>query len=158
MHCDSVIQQPTYSDGEPEDSSDEAIEADERSHTIVFKCIGATKSRDYQAVLKKARNSIASGLSVPVRLSPEPHNPYNSRAIAFTCYMDGQWHRIGYVVDEIVNEVHSAISSNAILSVEFSWIRYITEWSRCGPGFFAGIAICKAGFWPPNVVRVQSTK
>ena len=92
--CDSVIQQPSKSDGEPEDSSDEAVKADERSHTIVFKCIGTNKTRDYQAVLQKARNLIASGLSVPVQLSPEPHNPYNSRAIAFTCYMDGQWQTV----------------------------------------------------------------
>ena len=69
-------------DSEPEDSLDEEAEADRRSHTLVFKCIGATKSKDYQAVLKKARDLIASGQSVPVRLSKEPQNPYNSRAIA----------------------------------------------------------------------------
>lgn len=145
-------------DSEPEDSSDEGAEADRRSHTLVFKCIGATKSKDYQAVLKKARDLIASGQSVPVRLSKEPQNPYNSRAIAFTCYVDGRWKRIGYVVDEIVDEVHTAIDRNEIISVVFSWVRYITEWSRSGPGFFAGIAICKAGPWPHNVVTASSTK
>ena len=34
--------QPSQSDSEPEDSSDEGVEADQHSYTLVFKCIGAT--------------------------------------------------------------------------------------------------------------------
>ena len=136
-------------DSEPEESSDEGTEADRsRHHTVVFKCIGATKS-----------NLIASGRSVPVWLNKEPHYPYNSRAIAFTYYVDGQWKRIGYVVVEIVDKVHNAIDRNQILSVTFSWVRYITEWSRSGPDFFfAEIAISKVGSWPYNVGFASSTK
>lgn len=142
------------------DSPDEAAaaEADQGSHEVVFKCIGATKSRDYQNVLKKARDVIIAGHRVPVKLCPEPLNPYNPKAIAFQCCMDGKWYRIGYVVDEIVSEVHAAMDQHAITSVEFSWIRYITEWSRSGPGFFAGIAVTKSGAWPACVVRAGSTK
>ena len=31
------------------------------------------------------------------------------------------------------------------MSVEFASVRYITDWSRSGPGFFAGIRIEKRG-------------
>lgn len=148
----------SQSGSEVNDSTDEAAEEDQAAHEVVFKCIGATKSRDYQIVLKKARDLIIAGHHVPVKLCPEPSNPYNSKAIAFQCNVDGKFYRIGYVIDEIVSEVHNAMDQHAILSVEFSWIRYITEWSRSGPGFFAGIAVTKSGQWPACVVRASSTK
>ena len=60
-----------------------------------------------------------------------------NRALACVCHkIEGERHTIGYVVSELVEEVHSAIDSGTILSVEFAWVRYITDWSRSGPGFF----------------------
>ena len=52
-------------------------------HTLTFKVIGCKKEQIYQ-----------DGHDVPVRLTPEPENPFDSRAIAFMCFMDGQWYRL----------------------------------------------------------------
>lgn len=63
-----------------------------------------------------------SGYTVPVRMRPEPTNIVNSRAIVFECELDGKWKKIGYVVSDILDEVHAAISSNLIISVKFKCI------------------------------------
>jgi len=60
--------------------------------TITFKCIGATKSG-----LSKARKELSLKQAVSVRLMPEPNNPIDKSAIAFQCYMNGNWMRIGYI-------------------------------------------------------------
>ncbi len=93
---------------------------------------------------------------LPVSLVPEPTNPRDSKALAFVCMIDGKQHTIGYVIIELLDEVHAARNVGSIVSVKFSWIRYVTEWSR--PGFFAGIDIEKNGMWSTNVVSRQSTK
>ena len=59
---------------------------------------------------------------MPVRIIPEPNNPYDTKAICFQCNVSGEWERIGYVVREALGAVHSAIS---ILAVKFSWVKYI---------------------------------
>jgi len=56
--------------------------------------------------------------TVPVRMRPEPTNIVNSRAIVFECELDGKWSKIGYVVSDILYEVHAAISSNLICKVQ----------------------------------------
>jgi len=47
------------------------------------------------------------------------------------------------------------LNTGSIVSIKFAWIRYVTEWSRSGPGFFAAINIEKHGVWS---VSRQSTK
>ena len=57
-------------------------------------------------------------------LRPEPDNPVDSNAIAFTCQVvPDQWERIGYVVKEVCDDVHKVINRNKILSVTFAWVR-----------------------------------
>ena len=82
---------------------------------------------------------LSDGLDVPVSLKHEPTNPYDGQALAFVCQINGKPYTIGYVVSELLDEVHAAIRDKNILSVKFAWIRYITDWTRSGPGFFAGI-------------------
>ena len=48
---------------------------------------------------------------VPVNVFPEKDHPYDSSAIAFKCFVDGEWHRIGYVVKEAINTVHSTLTA-----------------------------------------------
>ncbi len=86
---------------------------------------------------------------------PEPTNPRDSKALAFVCMIDGKQHTIRYVISELLDEVHAARNVGSNVSVKFSWIRYVTEWSRSGP---AGIDIEKNGMWSTNVVSRQSTK
>ena len=59
---------------------------------------------------------------------------------------------------ELLEEVHAAIKEKKIISVKFSWVRYITEWSHSGPGFFAGIEIRKKGPWSLTAIGSASTK
>lgn len=112
-------------------------------HTTVFKCIGAARDTQSQVYLRTARDRMLSGYTVPVRMRPEPTNIVNPRAIVFECELDGKWKKIGYVVSDILDEVHAAISSNLIISVKFKCIKYVTHWTRSGPGYFAGISITK---------------
>ena len=74
------------------------------------------------------------------------------------CQIDGEHRTIGYVVGEVLEEVHTALDSGSVLSVEFAWVRYITDWSRSGPGFFAIISIEKRGRWSETAVRYSSTR
>ena len=78
------------------------------THSVLFKCIGADKERNYQEVLYTAAKKHGKGINVPVKLQPEPNNKYDSKAIAFMCQTDSGWERIGYVVSEATDEVHSA--------------------------------------------------
>ena len=89
-------------------------------------CIGSTKSQQYQNALNIARDLIAEGQDVPVKLVNEVTNPHPKPRT------------VGYVVNELLEEVHAAIG---IISIKFSWIRYITDWTKSGPGFFAGVEI-----------------
>ena len=126
-------------------------------HTIVFKCIGAARDTQSQVYLRTARDRMLSGYTVPVRMRPEPTNIVDSRAIVFECELDGKWNKIGYVVSDILDEVHAAISLNLIISVKFKCIKYVTHWTRSGPGYFAGISITKNGPWDRRVKLFQST-
>ena len=42
---------------------------------------------------------------------------------------------------EALSDVHDALNNNRILSVKFSWVKFLLCWSHCGPGFYAGIDI-----------------
>ena len=66
-----------------------------------------------------ARDRLDSGNVVAVELTPEPNNPYDPKAIAFRCLKDDKFHRIGYVVSEIVDHVHVALHSDVIVDVSF---------------------------------------
>ena len=127
-------------------------------HTVVFKCIGAVRDTDSQTTLRTARDRLASGWTVPVRMRPEPTNIRDSRAVVFECKLDGKWIKVGYVVSNILDEVNAAINSNEILDVQFKWVKFITMWTRSGPGYYAGISVTKNGQWEPNVLRFRSTR
>lgn len=166
LSVDTVSQSDEESDESDEEFDDEygSSDVDKYSsgplahHTIKFKVIGSNKESCYQQVLRMARDSIESGSHVPVFLAPEPRNPVDSQAIAFMCKLDGKEYRIGYVVSDIVHYIHAAINGNEIVQVEFAWIKYITDWFRSGPGFFASVGVTKKGRWPYPVVKAQSTR
>ena len=133
------------------------------THSIIFKCIGSTKDAKYQETLKTVRDQIILGLSIPVTLVHEPNNIRDSRALAFVCHMQNvdntssECQTIGYIITELLDEVHAAIKKKEIVSVTISWVRYITDW-KIGPGFFAGIAIKKKGRWSPLAIKLASYK
>ena len=128
------------------------------THTVVFKCIGSVRDADYQNTLRVARDLIARGETVPVRVNPEPTNIKDARALVFECEIDKEWKKVGYVVKEVLEDVRSAINKKEIFNVKFDWIKYITDWTRSGPGYFAVIRISKNGDWGPKVTQYSSTR
>lgn len=128
------------------------------AHTVTFKVIGCTREQVYQETLRNVRDTLEQGHNVPILLTPEPTNPVDSKAIAFTCKVNGKWCRLGYVVSEILQEVHQALSALEVVKVKFAWVKYISDWSRSGPGFFAGVDVTKRGKWSYSVMRVASTR
>ena len=125
---------------------------------VTFKVIGCTKEPIYQSVLLWAKGMIEERLAVVVKLEPEPNNPYDPNAVAFSCLKQGKFERIGYVVREISHEVGDALARHEIVNISFKWIKYITDWSRSGPGYFAGVNVTKVGKWSTAVVRASSTR
>ena len=110
-----------------------------------------------QSTLRQACDRMLMGWSVPVRMRPEPTNVADSRAIVFECELDGKWERIGYVVKEILDQVHTALSAHLIMAVKFKYIKYVTHWTRSGPGYFAAIEVTKFGPWDHHVKLCSST-
>lgn len=157
---ESAISDEDGEDGQDSEVPSESDECDrsDRLHTVTFKCIGATRDSSHQLALHAALQNIRAGQYVPVRFNPEPDNPVDSTAIAFQCFVQEEWQRMGYIVQEALPYVHDAMRDNAILLVELGWVRYLLCWSRCGPGFYAGIKISKQGDWSRTVVRAASTK
>ena len=85
-------------------------------------------------------------------------NSYDSKAVAFMCMVEGSWQRIGYVVRETLDEVHEAIRQRNILWVKFAWVKYLLQWVRSGPGFYAGINIARRGEWSETCLKSASTR
>ena len=56
----------------------------------------------------------------------EPDNPKDNRAIAFRFFLNGQWHKFGYVVSKLLDEVHTTISMHKIINITFKRIKYKT--------------------------------
>ena len=165
-----TMQSMSSTDKEPEgrlgdklqdgETVDDELEDERMSviHALTFKCIGTTKEERYQEILAEASLHMREGKTVNVRLTPEPRNPYNSMALAFECETSkDKWERIGYMVDEVLSDVHMEMKKGTIVSVEAQWIRYITHWSRSVPAWYCGIKISKKGPWSKICLRSRST-
>ena len=113
------------------------------THTVSFKCIGSTKEDRYQDALVLVSHILAKGEHVECAIKPEPDNPMDSRAIAFNCKLDGKWRRIGYIVQEAVEDVHDALKQKAIMKVMFDWVKFKITWAK--PGWYAAIKITRIG-------------
>lgn len=117
----SVMENTDDSEDDPDDDSISAI-----THSVVFKCIGCNKENRYQELLALAkRKSTKDDVNILVKLQPEPNNPIDTKAIAFMCKAENNWERIGYVVQEALDDVHEVINTNKILGISFQWIKFI---------------------------------
>jgi len=152
---DSVddVEGSSNNDNDNHDEDDDAIPA--ITHSVVFKCIGTLKQHEYQETLALAKKKIREGIVVPVKLEKEPHNPVDSKAIAFVTNVSGTWERIGYVVQEVLDEVHKAMDDCSILNVRFDCVKYTLYFKH--PGWYAGIIITRSGDWSQTVIRCRST-
>ena len=48
----------------------------------------------------------------------------NSKAIQFKAFHQGTWQRCGYVVKEIVEDVHIVINAGNVTNVDFCWVKF----------------------------------
>ncbi len=119
--------------------------------------MGSNYHPESQSALSKVSELLSNGQVVPVQLSKEPDNEYDSQAIAFQCQLESHWRRIGYVVKEALPDVHDALNKKKIVSINFDWVKYLVNWSKSGPGFYAGIKILLNGKWPVQVWHCRST-
>ena len=136
-----------------------------RMHTVTFKYIGS--NHDANAHI------------------PEPNNPIDVKFFAFQCKIENnEWHRIGFIVRESLDAVHTAIEEQTInedgeinvllellkpedlkdfsetvllVSIKLAWAKYIVKWTQSRPAFFAGINITIKGQWPVEVCHCGST-
>ena len=155
---DSQEQCNPYLHSDSEGSDSESISTlPTQTHTVTFKCIGSVHDCTAQETLSKTSKILREGGTVRTKIKPEPDNQYDANAIAFMCHIDGNWQRIGYIVRECLEHVHLALSEGRILSVKISWAKYLTCWSRSGPGFYAGVNISVRGEWHRDVLRSQSS-
>ena len=108
----------------------------------------------YQAALSSANKLIQQGVTVPVKLVPEPNNPFDSRAISFQCYVDRK--AIGYVVKEVCDIVHDALQSNSVVSTNFAWVKYKIVCTT-GTGYYAAVDVTRKEMWPSKVKQSANT-
>ena len=121
------------------------------SHTVTFK-------PSAQSVLCQISRMLRENQVVHTKIETEPENQYDVRAIAFFSFVDGKWQRIGYIVRECLEHVHSALSEGKIVSISLSWAKYLACWIRSGPRYYAGVNITIVGQWHQDVVRARSTR
>ena len=141
----------------PPDSDNEEKSCEPITHCIVFKCIGVTKDPHIQEVLSLVSKELKQGRCVNVELVKEPTNPVDSLAVAFMCTLENKKEKLGYVVREALDAVHSALNNDEIVFANVAWARFLIHWSRSGPGWYAGVSVTKIGEWPATVVRCSST-
>ena len=105
---------------EEENESDEGESVDPiksvTNHTVIFKVMGTVKEKRYEQVLEKVASLLDEGKSIPVRVRPEPDNPYDSKALLFECELEHQWRPIGYVVRDAIDAVHDALNKKSLKS------------------------------------------
>jgi hypothetical protein len=111
-----------------------------------------------QETLSQVGKLLRNGEQVPVDIIPEPSNQYDSKAIYFSCKVNGKWSKIGYIVREALDDVHLAYKNRSILEVKVAWAQYLVSWTRSGPGFYAGIDITVKGRWSQNICKCASTR
>lgn len=71
---------------------------------------------------------------------------------------DQMEYKIGYIVHELLDEVHQAMERLQITDVKISWVKYLIQWPHSGPGYYCGINITKKGQWSKNAIKHRSTR
>ena len=92
-----------YDDEEKSSEEEHTEDCPESLFMIISKCIGTTKEHRYQETLAEVALSRRNELDVEFRISPEPTNPFDARAIAFKCFLNNRWERVGYMVTDVLS-------------------------------------------------------
>ena len=76
----------------------------------------ARRSKDTKMLFDQLR--MCDGLDIdynPCLIIQGTSNPRDAQAIAFKCQLDGKWKTIGYVVSELLDEVHNVMDNGRII-------------------------------------------
>ncbi len=92
-----------------------------RSHSNV-----SNKEHKYQQVLAEINLKTKNKSIINTRITPEPQNCFDSRAIAVEVETD-KWERIGYLITDVLEFVHEALAKKKLVSVEMCWVKFITH-------------------------------
>ena len=148
---------PSETKSENETEVDKPEVEESKLYIVKFKCIGANKDPNAQSMLRVLAELDNDELrKVDVQLVPEPNNPVDAKAISFVAFHNGTRQRIGYIVREAVDDVHTALKNNQIVKISFDWVKYRIKWVLSGPGYYAAINITKMGKWSPVVYKSAS--
>ena len=71
-------------------SDNEPVQNPACLYTITFKSIVSVKNLAYQSALAQVSKRLSKGETVLVKLLPEPLNPVDAQAVAFTCELNGE--------------------------------------------------------------------
>ena len=117
--CESGRDHEEHTDESGQEDHEKQTDDELAHYTVLFKCIGTTRDHRQQAALERANELLQAKKDDTVALVPEPTR--DAKAIAIKCLLDNsQWHRIGYIVCEALDDVHAALQTNAIVSVSFA--------------------------------------
>ncbi len=96
-------------------------EDQEITHSVPFKCIGATHEKNYQHHLEQAY--LHTYTSVKVHLRAEPLNPLDPSGIAIDLnYGTGSSH-VGYIASELCKYLYPLMATGDIIDVNVQHIK-----------------------------------
>ena len=80
-----------YVQSDSDQNSNSEEELPQKTHTVKFKCVGATYDKTSQQTLAEVCQLLQKGDDIPVNIFLEPTNKYDSKAICFKCQLNGEW-------------------------------------------------------------------
>ena len=146
---------------EDESNNDENLDSDSDGeyiiyHTLPFKVLGVTYSREAQEHLRNAFEKWKDVKdNVEIEVKPEPCNRYDSNAIAVEMRYKGTtgWCKLGYIASELTQYVHPALRNNIITSVSVKHIKFRATYMKVG--FYITLLITRKGEWEAAVVKAS---
>lgn len=122
------------------------------THTLPFKVMGVTYSKEAQDHLEDAYNHLYSAKGiVNAKLFPEPENAHDNKAIAVSIKYKDDWCKVGYIAAELTKYLHKVWSDGLDFEVTVKQIKFRTDCLKVG--FYITINLTRKGEWEPEVVR-----
>jgi hypothetical protein len=112
-------------------SDEDESDADEITHAVPFKCIGAAHEKHYQHHLEQACVALhGQDKPVNVRIQPEPLNPMDPSAIDVDYGTRWTLCDVDYIASEICKYIHPLIAAGDILGVYVQPIKYRVDFLK----------------------------
>ena len=126
------------------------MDEESKLYVVKFKCTGANKDPNAQSMLQMLAELDNDELrKVDVKC-------VDAKEISFVAFHNGTRQRIGYVVREAVDDVHTALKNDQIEKISFDCVKYRIKWVLSGPGYYTAVNTTKVGKWSPVVHKSAS--